>query len=483
MKRIFAFVLAFCLLAGLVACSKKIAIPIKSGGSADKKLEETVETNQEGTFGEWVVVKEASCTENGLKERTGKGGAKETEVIPALGHDLQNDVCTRCGAKASVGLKYWLDEAKDVYYVTGIGTCTDTDLILPATYQDKPVKFIAWEAFRDCNSLTNITIPNSVTSIGLCAFMDCTGLTGIIIPDSVTDIDDSAFFGCESLNVLTVANGNPKYHSAGNCIIETASKTLIAGCKTSVIPSDGSVTSIFANAFNACAGLTSVTIPSCVTSIGKFAFANCTSLASITVTEGNPVYHSAGNCIIETASKTLIAGCKTSVIPTDGSVTAIGDWAFYWCTGLTSITIPGSISTIGGWAFSDCRNLSSLTIRDGVTSIGRNAFENCSSLARVTIPSSVDYIGDGAFSECVHLTSVTIPEGVTTIGSRAFAYCEGLTGIVIPKSVDYLGSEAFYNCERLTTVYYTGTKEEWSQILNYGNDTLTKANIVYNYQG
>ena len=268
---------------------------------------------------------------------------------------------------------------------------------------DGSVTSIGDYAFYNCSSLTSITIPDSVTSIGNSAFYWCGSLTSISIPDSVTSIGDSAFYDCNSLTSITVEQGNAVYHSAGNCIIETASKTLIAGCKNSIIPNDGSVTSIGDYAFEGCRGLTSITIPDSVTSIGNYAFSSCSGLTSITIPDSvthigwrafkwcnglesitverdNPNYHSAGNCIIETASKTLIAGCKNSIIPDDGSVTSIGDHAFEGCSGLTSITIPDSVTSIGSGAFSDCSGLTSITIPDSVTSIGVGVFVGCSGL-------------------------------------------------------------------------------------------------------
>ena len=95
------------------------------------------------------------------------------------------------------------------------------------------------------------------------------------------------------------------------------------------------------------------------------------------VEAGNPVYHSDGNCLIETETGTLVMGCKNSVIPDDGSVTVIGDRAFYDCDNLTSITIPDSVTSIGYSAFSYCSNLTSVTIGSGVTSIGDRAFYGC----------------------------------------------------------------------------------------------------------
>ena len=380
----------------------------------------------------------------------------------------------------------------------------------------------------DCNNNISgdVVIPDTlggypVTSIDEYAFSDCRRLVSVTIPDSITRIGIEAFYGCTGLTSITVSPGNKVYHSENNCIIDTEEKELVLGCKNSVIPSDGSVTSIGECAFEDCTGLTSITIPDSVTNIGNYAFSycadltsvtipdgvirigesafehctglssvtipdgvirigesafeyctgltgitipnsvtiigysafsRCTGLTSITVSPGNKVYHSENNCIIHTEAKELVVGCKSSVIPSDGSVTSIGSWTFYDCTGLTSITIPDSVTIIGYSAFSHCTGLTSITIPDSVTSIGDSAFSGCTGLTSLTIPNSVTSIGDSAFSGCTGLTSITIPNCVTSIGYSAFSGCTGLTSITIPNSVTSIGSWTFSGCTGLESV-------------------------------
>ena len=161
-----------------------------------------------------------------------------------------------------------------------------------------------------------------------------------------------------------------------------------------------SVNSIGDRAFSGCSGLTSVTIPNSVTSIGTAAFAFCSGLESIVVESGNSKYDSRDNCnaIIETATNTLLAGCKNTTIP--NSVTSIGENAFWGCSGLTSVSIPNSVTSIGENAFSGCKGLNSVTIPNSVSSILPYAFAGCGGLTSVNIPNCVIFIGWGAFSGC-----------------------------------------------------------------------------------
>ena len=335
--------------------------------------------------------------------------------------------------------------------VTSIGWsafwgCTGlTELTLPSS-----VTSIGDYAFYGCSGMTELTLPNSVKSIGDGAFWGCSGLTELTLPNSVTSIEEYAFMGCSGLEKIAVESGNSCYDSRDNCnsIIDTETNTLIVGCKNSVIPN--SVTSIGDGAFRGCRGLTELTLPNSVTSIGISAFWGCSGLEKITVESGNSRYDSRDNCnsIIETKTNTLIAGCKNSIIP--NSVTSIGDYAFYGCTGLTELTLPNSVTSIGTGAFAYCRGLTKLTLPNSVTSIGTGAFAYCSGLTELTLPNSVTSIGESAFKGCSGLTELTLPNSVTSIGERAFEGCSGLTELILPNSVTSIGKYAFYDCSGMT---------------------------------
>ena len=242
-------------------------------------------------------------------------------------------------------------------------------------------------------------------------------------------------------------------------------KATITGCSTSVtgevvIPdaiAGYPVTAIGLSAFADCTGLTAITIGKNVTTIGNMVFSGCTALESINVAAGNPVYHSAGNCLIENSSKTLIAGCKTSVIPADGTVTAIGNMAFYKCTGLTEITIPDSVKSIGASAFEGCKNLADVDLGNGVTTIGNSAFNGCTGLTEITIPDSVTTLGVYAFSGCTGLTTATIGDKVTAIANSAFSGCTALAKVTLGKSVAAVDVFAFNGCEKLKEVALPGS--------------------------
>ena len=215
----------------------------------------------------------------------------------------------------------------------------------------KKLKKIDSEAFQGCSSLTKLTLPNSVRLIEVFAFEGCSGLTKLTLPDSITSIGDCAFYGCSGLTELTLPNS-----------VKSIGESAFAYCSgLTELTLSNSVTSIGYSAFRGCSGLTELTLPNSVTSIGDCAFADCSGLEKIMVESGNSRYDSRDNCnsIIDTEFNTLIVGCKNSVIP--NSVTSIGYYAFYGCSGLTELTLPDSVASIGDGAFICCSDLSKIT--------------------------------------------------------------------------------------------------------------------------
>ena len=349
---------------------------------------------------------------------------------------------------------------------------------------------IGFRAFENCESLERVIIPNGVTSIERETFSGCTSLKSIVVGQGVASIEKNAFGGNVELASIIVDENNPIYHSSGNCLIETASKTLVMGCQNSAIPADGSVTHISQYAFNGCKGMRSIEIPSSVISISKGAFYECTALESITVNQENLVYHSAGNCLIETEKKTLLMGCQNSVIPNDGTVTNIGYEAFANCINLTNIVIPDSVTQIANRAFVGCSRLASIEIPDSVTNIGTAVFLSCNGLETITVDQkNSSYHSDGnCLIETESKTLIVgcknsfIPQDgtVTSIGDYAFDSCNGLTSITIPGSVTSIGGGVFFKCDNLKDFIFLGTKAEWEAIKKENSwDDFTSSYTIY----
>lgn len=360
--------------------------------------------------------------------------------------------------------------------VTSIGNSAfDQCVMLSSINLPESITSIGSQAFFYCIALNEITIPMNVTSIEWGTFNQCSSLKSITIHENITSIGNQAFDRCYNLETIYVnamvpptLGGSVFYNTSPICYIPCGkieayqssdwiytSVILEEQCSFQIqytssndkvvepynlnafganivsnvykngqglITLDGPVTKIGAEAFSGCQTLTSIVIPKDVKDIEYYAFARCESLTSIVVVEENTKYDSRDNCnaIIETATNSLIVGCKNTVIP--NSVTSIGDFAFYAYQTLTSITLPNSITSIGVEAFSGCN------------------------LIDLTIPGSVKSIGMWAFIHCTSLSNLTLQNGIETIGERAFAYCSALKSIILPESVTKIDIWAFRDC-------------------------------------
>ncbi len=291
------------------------------------------------------------------------------------------------------------------------------------------VTIIDSDAFAYCYRLATVDIPNSVTTINNGSFQYCYKITDLFIPSSVTTIGNNAFYNCYGLQQIVVDNNNPIYDSRDNCnaIIASNSNKLLYGSKNSIIPNSvttignrafyaipivsivipNSVNTIEDYAFSNCNKLESITIPNSVNNLGEYVFSSCYVLSYITVDETNEVYDSRDNCnaIIETATNKLMFGCKNTIIP--NTVNSINNNAFYNMEGLTNIEIPNSVTEIGSNAFAYCYKLTSVDIANSVTTIHSSAFDYCYRLTSLIIPTSVVSIGQSAFYNCYGLTSIT----------------------------------------------------------------------------
>ena len=252
--------------------------------------------------------------------------------------------------------------------VVGNSISTPSIISIPSTVTNGGTTYsvtsIGDNAFYQA-SLTNITVPNSVTSIGNFAFSNCTGLTSITIPDSIISIGNGAFGYCLGLTSITIPSG----------VTSIEDQTFLGCTNLMSITLQGNVTSIGNYAFSQCSSLTSITLPNTLTSIGYNAFYQCASLTSITL---------------------------------PNSVTSIGDYVFLSCSNLTSITIPNNVTSIGLAAFAFCYGLTSITLPNSIISIGVGAFYDCPSLTSITLSNGITSIGDFAFYQCSGLTSFTI---------------------------------------------------------------------------
>ena len=312
----------------------------------------------------------------------------------------------------------------------------------------------AW-AFSHRKNLKKINLPEGLTTINDYAFLFCDSLEEVAVPEGVVKISQGAFMYCFGLKKATLPKG-----------LEEIGKNAFWDCGSlAEVNLPEGLTSIGKLAFGSCESITSLTIPKSVTRIGgetgdtpdggNYNVFDCRNLAAIKVEKGNTVFDSREDCnaIIETASNTLITGCKNTKIPE--GVTSI-EGAFNGCSGLTEISIPESVVRIGGYAFAGCGGLSN-----------------------IKIPSSVTSIGSYAFSACSNLKGISIPESVTKIEADAFAYrSESLT--IYGKAGSYAETYAKENNIKFSSA---GTESNPTEKKTISDTNVSLSRNSYTYDG
>ena len=310
-------------------------------------------------------------------------------------------------------------------------SCTDktvTEVVIPKYLNGVKITAIGYEAFKGCDKLASVTIPDSVTLFKYKAFADCTSLTEVTIPDSVTSIGDSAFYGCSSLTEINIPD---------------------------------SVTSIGTSTFSGCSSLTSVTIPDSVTSIGDNTFYNCDSLESVTIPDS----------VTSIGGGVFISCSNLKHIKLGHGITELRDYGvlnkgfFQYCSSLEQITIPANIVNIGGNAFKECTSLQLINCEGEIPtgnpwnapnnsieilstadylSINEDGTVMCTnkSVTRIFIPSTIDgvsvvSIDDYSFDGCALLTEINIPDSVVSISTNAFSSCTSLELIGLGNNEPY----------------------------------------------
>lgn len=375
-------------------------------------------------WGDWTVITPETCTTDGSQERVcALCGEKETQAIPA-GHAWESEWtidiaptptstgekshhCTRCGERKDItvvdkigpteGLQYTSTSDGQSYAVTGYTREAQLQsiIVVPKEYQGKPVTEIGKSGLKN-TAAKEIYLPDTIVRIGDQGLAGNDSLRSLTLPASVKEIGEMAFSDNDLMYSVVLPEG-----------LETIGKDA------------------FWNT-----GLESLTIPASVMSIGTGVTLRCRNLSEITVAAGNATYSAAGNCLIEQTTKTLLAGCKASVIPTDGSVEIIGEYAFFGVP-IQQVVIPDSVQTLRKYAFGECKELRSVTIGGGLKEDDRRGNGWLSG-------------NTGTFENCVNLETLVIREGVKEIPARAFANTT-IEELVCPDSLEIIGTDAFAN--------------------------------------
>lgn len=382
------------------------------------------------------VIVGASATLATAHFKTSTGTDQHTQGNVSTAHGTNADGNFNDPAAFSKGLAFE-SNGDGTCTLVGIGSCTDTDIVIPSEYNGMRVTKIKAFCFTYHDGLTSVTIPYGVTKIEESVFSDCTSLRSVNIPASVTSIGYAAFYGCTSLTDVKIPD---------------------------------SVTSVGSSAFRGCTKLTSVEIPGSLKSLAYNMFTDCTDLAFVKIAHG-----------VTSIGRDAFSGClKLTSAEIPSTVTNIDYGAFRQCVSIKSIRLPNSVQTIGESAFESCVSLEAFTIPASVQAIGKKAFSGCAGLVRVEFLGSLSAIESYTFKGCSSLREVLLPKDLTSIGSAAFSECSNLKTLNISSSLREIKSSAFRLCIALEEIRYSGTSAQWNHIVFEGSwNTSTGDYKVY----
>jgi hypothetical protein len=298
----------------------------------------------------------------------------------------------------------------------------------------------------DCSALTRVTLSKDVSMICGAAFENCTALENLVIPSGLIQIDSRAFYGCRALKDLYYEGSESQWRRV-------------------VIHQDGNQ------------ALSHATLHE--NSVGEGQ-----DTPHPDVTEGGVLFISGGDgtCKVKGADK---AWEGTIVVPERSPygdvVTTVATAAFKGFRAITSVTLPDTVTVIGNSAFQGCAALRSVDLPPAVTEFGKAMFDGCGELQEVVLPAGMTEIPAMTFQTCVSLRRVVAQDGITHIGANAFNGARSMAELTLPAGLESIGASAFMNCCGLQTVYYGGTRDEWSRVeVNPQNNAYIEwVDVVY----